>query len=314
MSTTQVRIARRPDPGGSAGARWFAGALAVTWFAATVLGVLDLPAFALVVVLGVLVMLSVEPDGRHRHRGVAATRRNLVLAVLTTVAFVPVALGSDLLVGRVPVESVPLVLGALAAVCVAIPRLAETREVPAPAVLGHRELILGVTGLVAGVRAYQTGETVIAMVAFAVVLPVVMVVRRVRAGACSPRCLARRTFGLQATNLWLFLAVLAAAGLPGTFSVWRSYLPGAEPFVTAAFWVGLAVAVVLVAFPLQRISAHDQPAGPARLGGPRRRARRHRDRASRSGDDRPSARRSVGGRLGGAERAGQQPLDARRAA
>ena len=48
----------------------------------------------------------------------------------------------------------------------AIPRLAETREGPAPAVLGHRELILGVTGLIAGVRAYQTGETVIAMVAF----------------------------------------------------------------------------------------------------------------------------------------------------
>jgi Peptidase family M23 len=234
--------------------RWLAGGLAVMWFVVTALGVLDLPAFVVVVVLGVLVMLSVEPDARHRHRGVAATRRNLVLAGLTTVAFVPVALGSDLLVGRVPFESVPLVLGALASVCVAMPRLAETHEVPAPALLGHRELILGVTGLVAGARAYQTGETVIAVVAFAVVLPVVMVVRRVRAGACSPRCLARRTFGLQATNLWIFLAVLAATGLPGTFSVWRSYLPGAEPFVTAAFWVGLAVAVVLVAVPLQRIS------------------------------------------------------------
>ncbi|WP_433038168.1 M23 family metallopeptidase [Actinomycetospora sp. CA-053990] len=254
MSTTQVRIARRPDPGRSAGARWCAGALSVMWFAATALGVLDLPAFAVVVVLGVLVMLSIEPDVRHRHRGVAATRRNLVLAILTASAFVPVAVGADLLVGRFPFESVPVVLGAVASVCVAIPRLAETREFPAPAVLGHRELILGVTGLVSGVRAYQTGETVIAMVAFAVVLPVVMVVRRVRAGAGSPRSLARRTFGLQAANLWLFLAVLAAAGLPGTFFVWRSYLPGAEPFVTAVFWIGLAVAAVLVALPLQRIS------------------------------------------------------------
>lgn len=234
--------------------RWLAGGLAVTWFVVTALGVLDLPAFVVVVVLGVLVMLSVESDARHRHRGVAATPRNLVLAALTTVAFVPVASGADLLVGRVSFEFVPLVLSALASVCVAIPRLAETREFPTSAVVGHRELILGVTGLVAGARAYQAGETVIAMVVFAVVLPVVMVVRRVRAGACPPGCLTRRPFGLQAANLWLFLAVLAAAGLPGTFFVWRSYLPGAEPFVTAAFWVGLAVAVVLVAFPLQRIS------------------------------------------------------------
>ena len=118
------------------------------------------------------------------------------------------------------------------------------------------------------------------MVAFAVVLPVVMVVRRVRAGACSPRCLARRAFGLQATILWLFLAVLAAAGLPGTFSVWRFYLPGAEPFVTAAFRVGLAVAVVLVAFPLKRISLTINLLALLGSGGPHCSARRHGDRAS----------------------------------
>jgi len=115
-STSTVRRANIP----AAVRNWIFGGVALAWYAVSTFGPLDLPAFAVVIVLGVLVMLSVEPDGRHRHRGVAATRRNLVLAVLTTVAFVPVALGSDLLIGRVPVESVPLVLGALAAVCVAI--------------------------------------------------------------------------------------------------------------------------------------------------------------------------------------------------
>lgn len=234
--------------------RWAAGGLAVLWFAATVLGLVALPAFAVVVVLGLLVVLTVEPDTRHPHRGVAATPRNAVLAVLVTAAFVPVALGADALLGRVPFESAPLVLGTLAAVCVALPRLAQTREFPTPAVVGHRELILGVTGLVAGTRAYQAGEAAIALVVFAVVLPVVMVVRRVRLGACPPRRLGSRPRGLQAANLWLFLTVLAVAGLPGTFFVWRSYLPGAAPFVAAAFWVGLAAAAVLVAFPRPRIS------------------------------------------------------------
>ncbi|MDD7939630.1 M23 family metallopeptidase [Actinomycetospora lutea] len=251
---TQAPTAGRPAHAGSVVARRLAGALAATWFAATVLGVLDLPAVAVVVVLGVLVMLSDEPDTRDPRRGVVASRRNAVLAGGATAAFVPVAVGADLLVGRVPLEIAPLVLGALAGVCVALPRLAQTRELAAPAVVGRRELILGVTALVAGARAYQAGETVIAMVAFAVVLPVVMVVRRVRRGEGRPRWPAHRAHRIQAANLWFFLAVLAAAGLPGTFVVWGSYLPGAGPVVATAFWVGLALAAVLVAVPVRRVS------------------------------------------------------------
>jgi hypothetical protein len=253
MSTTQTRTGRRPGRTTPGVLRAAAGGAAVLWFAVTALGVLVLPAFAVVVVLGVLVTLSVDPDARFPRRGVAATRRDLVLAVLAAVAFVPVALGPDVLLGRVPFQYGPLVLGALAAVCVALPRLVETREFAAAAALGHRELILGVTALVAGARGYQAGETVIAMVAFAVLLPVVMAVRRVRLGACSRR-LADRHHALQAANLWLFLALLAAAALPGTFFVWRSYAPGAETFIAIAFCTGLAAAAVLVAFPLRRIS------------------------------------------------------------
>jgi hypothetical protein len=131
--------------------------LAVLWFVATALGVLDLPAVAAVCVLGVLVMLSVEPDARHPRCGVSATRSNLVLTAFVTVLFVPVALGADLLLGRVPLEVGPLVLGVLAALCVAVPRLAGTRGLPGSAVVGHRELIIGITSLVAGARAYQAG-------------------------------------------------------------------------------------------------------------------------------------------------------------
>jgi Peptidase family M23 len=231
----------------------FAG-LALVWYAVTTFGTLGLPNFTVVVVLGVLVMLSVEPDAGVPRRGIAPTRRNLVLALAAVLCFVPVAIGMNLLLGRLPIEPGHAVLATLAAVCVALPRLGETRAFVTPAVLGHRELIIGVTGLVAAARAYQAGETVVAMVAFAVLLPVVMAIRRVRLGACSPRRLGRRTWALQAGNLWLFLALLAAAGLPGTFSVWRSYAPGAAELIAAAFWIGLAAAAVLVAFPRPRLS------------------------------------------------------------
>jgi len=56
-------------------------------------------------------------------------------------------------------------------------------------------------------------------------------------------------------NFWLFLVLLAAAGLPGTFFVWRIYAPAVEPFIVGAFWAGVAVAAVLVAVPRRRISA-----------------------------------------------------------
>ena len=246
----------RSDPARSAPAvlRWGFAGLALAWYAVTTFGTLGLPNFTVIFVLGVLVMLSVEPDARFPRRGIAATRRNLVLALPVVVCFVPVAFGMNLLLGRIPIEPGHAVLATLAAVCVALPRLAETRELTTPAVLGHRELIIGVTGLVAGVRAYQAGETVVAMVAFAVLLPVVMAIRRVRLGACSPRRLGRRSWTLQAGNLWVFLALLAAAAVPGTLYVWRAYAPDAAAFIVAAFWVGLAAAAVLVAFPRRRIS------------------------------------------------------------
>jgi Peptidase family M23 len=254
VPTMETPTARRPAGVPSTVLRWSFGGLALAWYVATTFGMLDLPNFAVVVVSGVLVMLSAVPDVRFPHRGVPATPRNLVLALLVMVGFVPVAVGMNLLLGRVPIESGHILLATLAAVCVVLPRLAQTREFTRSAVLGHRELIIGVTALVAGARAYQAGETVVAMVAFAVLLPVVMVVRRARLGAWSPRRLRRGCWAFQAGNLWLFLALLAGAGLPGTFFVWRVYTPGAAAFIVAAFWVGLTAAAVLVAIPRRRVS------------------------------------------------------------
>jgi len=256
LKENSVLRTTRSDPAHTApaGLRWGFAGLALAWYAVTTFGTLRLPNFTVVFVLGVLVMLSVEPDAGTPRRGVAPTRRNLVLALSAVVCFVPVALGMNLLLGRISIELGHAVLATLAAVCVAVPRLADTRELTTPAVLGHRELIIGITSLVAGARAYQAGETVVAMVAFAVMLPVVMVVRRMRLGACSPGRLRRRTWALQAGNLWIFLALLAAAAVPGTFSVWRSYASGAGELIVVAFGVGLAAAAVLVAFPRRRIS------------------------------------------------------------
>ncbi len=254
MSSTPTPTVRRRAHTPSAVRGGIFGGLALAWYAVSTFGPLDLPAFAVVFVLGVLVMLSVEPDVRSPTRGVTRTRPNLVLALLAVVAFVAVASGMNLLLGRIPIEAGHALLATLAAVCVALPRLAQTRELPRPAVLGHRELIIGVTALVAGVRAYQAGETVVAMVAFGVLMPLVMVIRRIRLGACSPRMLGRRAWALQSASFWLFLALLAAAGLPGTFYVWRIYAPDARAFIIGAFWVGLTAATVLVAFPRRRIS------------------------------------------------------------
>jgi hypothetical protein len=207
-----------------------------------------------VLVLGSLVALSVEPDVHRPTRGVVATRGSLVLAALAMVVFVPVAVGMDLLLGRVPIESGHVLLATLTAVLVALPRLARTRELPRPAVLGHRELILAVTALVAGVRALRVGEAFLALTGFALLVPVVMAIRRIRLGASSPRGLTHRSRALPAGNTCIFLALAAAVGLSGALYIWRIYLPGIQAVVVSAFWVGLAAAAVLALFPRRRLS------------------------------------------------------------
>jgi hypothetical protein len=233
---------------------WGFGGLAAAWWIATTFGALELPNSVVVLVLGLIVSLSLKPDQRSPNRGVAVLSRNAVLAVLVVAAYIPVAMGMDLLLGRLPIEPAHALLTTLAAACVVLARFAETREYRHAAVLGHRELIVAVTATVAATRAHRGGELFLALVGFAVVVPVVMAVRRIRLGVASPRQLGRGRWALQAGSLWLFLALLGTAGLSGTFFVWRIFAPDAYPVVVDAFWVGLAATAVLVAVPRTRTS------------------------------------------------------------
>jgi hypothetical protein len=230
------------------------GALALSWYLASTFAPLGIPSFVAIFILGVLVMLSVAPDSRWPTRGIEVSRRNVGLALLAGIAFVPFAMGMNLFLGRIPIESGHAVLATLAALCLVLARLADTREYQRPALLGHRELIVSVAALAAFVRSYQEGDLFVAMVAFAVLAPLVMIVRRARLGAASPRQLRRRQWALQAGNFCVFLALLGAASIPGTFFVWRIFAPGADALIVGAFWVGLAAIAVLVAFPRRRVS------------------------------------------------------------
>jgi hypothetical protein len=235
--------------------RWGFGGLAVAWYAVNTFALLGLPNFAVAFVLGLLVMLSVEPDLRLPRRGVVATGRNLVLVLVAVAVLAPVAAGMDLLRGTIPIESGHALLSTLAAICVALTRFAQTRELSRPPVLGRRELIISVTALVAFVRAYHAGELVLAVLVFAVLAPVVMAVRRVRLGAYAPRRLTRGKWALQAGNLWLFLALLGmTVGLTSMLFLWRIFTPDAHGLIAAALWTGVAATAVLAAFPRRRIS------------------------------------------------------------
>jgi Peptidase family M23 len=236
------------------GRAWGFGVLAFAWYGLSTF-VLPLPSFVTVFVLGLLVMLTLAPDSQEPSSGIAPTRRNLVLALLALAAFVPVALGMDLLLGTIPIKWGPQVVGAFAALCVLIPRFAEAREFPRTALLGHRELIVAVTAVVAFARSYQAGDLFLAIVALVVFnAPVVMAIRRFRFGASSPRQLGRRNWALQAANFWIFLTLLAAAALAGTLSIWKVFAPDAESLIAGAFWIGLLATALLVAFPRRRIS------------------------------------------------------------
>lgn len=219
---------------------WTAGGMAAAWYALTTFA-LGLPNALVVAVLGGLVALSAPPDP---HRGVAVSRRNLGLAALLVVAYVPVAVGMDLLLGRIPIVPARAVLATFAALCVVLPRFAQTSS--RATVLGRRELIVAVTTLVAVTRSYQAGDLWLTVVGLAVLVPVVLLVRRPGRW--------RRAWLLQVANRWLLLALLGAAGLSGMFFVWWVFVPGAAPFVVGAFWVGLGATAVLVAFPRARPS------------------------------------------------------------
>jgi uncharacterized membrane protein HdeD (DUF308 family) len=118
--------------------------------------------------------------------------------------------------------------------------------------------VLALTTVLAFVASYHAGD-LLAMVSLAVVVPVVVVVQRVRlvrrTGLGLELGLVReRPYAVQAANVWLFAALLGAASLPGTFALYELIASDSHRTVVLAFWIGLAAIALLALVPRRRIS------------------------------------------------------------
>jgi hypothetical protein len=233
------------------------GALALCWLLLGVLGLLGLPSFVAVLVLGLLALKTLPPDASAPHRTVVVSRRNVVLGVAALAALVPLAAGPGLLLGTMDVDLVLALAGVLSAVVLALALAVETAERTAPALLAKRELVLALTVLLAFVASYHAGDLFLAMVVLAVTLPVVLLAKRVRNARTEdlePGLLRQRPYAAQAANVWVFTALLGLASLPGTFALFELIAPDSHRLVVLAFWSGLAAIALLAIVPRRRIS------------------------------------------------------------
>ena len=233
------------------------GALALGWLLLGVFGLLGLPAFVAVFVLGLLAFKTLEPDAAAPNRTVVVSRRNVALAFAALAAFVPLAAGPGLLLGTMDVDLVLTLAGVLSAVVLALALAVETEDGTRPAPLGRRELVLAVTVLLAFVASHHAGDLFLSMVALAVVLPAVLLAQRVRLARredLEPQLLRRPRYAAQAANVWLFAALLGLASLPGTFALYELIAPDSHRTIVLAFWIGLAAIAVLALVPRRRIS------------------------------------------------------------
>ena len=233
------------------------GALALGWLLLGVLGLLGVPAFVAVFVLGLLAFTTLEPDAAAPTRTVVASKRNVALGLAALAAFIPLAAGPGLLLGTMDADLVLTLAGVLSAVVLALALAAETAEGSGRARLGKRELVLTLTVLLAFVASYHAGDLFLAMVAVAIVLPAVLLAQRVRHARTEdlePQLLRRLPYAAQAANVWLFAGLLGVASLPGTFALYELIAPDSHRTIVLAFWIGLAVLAVLALVPRRRIS------------------------------------------------------------
>jgi hypothetical protein len=222
-----------------------------------VLGLLGLPAFVAVFVLGLLAFKTLEPDAAAPTRTVVASKRNVALGFAALAAFVPIAAGPGLLLGTMDADLVLTLAGVLPALILALALAAETAEGRGRARLGKRELVLTLTLLLAFVASYHAGDLFLAMVAVAIGLPAVLFAQRVRHARTEdlePQLLRRLPYAAQAANMWLFAALLGVASLPGTFALYELMFPDAHRAIVRAFWIGLAALALLAIVPRRRIS------------------------------------------------------------
>jgi hypothetical protein len=233
------------------------GALALCWLLLGVLGLLGVPAFVAVFVLGLLAFKTLEPDAAAPSRTVVGSKRNVALGFAALAAFVPLAAGPGLLLGTMDVDLILTLAGVLSAAVLALALAVESRDGARPALLGKRELVLTLTVLLAFVASYHAGDLFLAMVALAIVLPAVLLglrVRHARTEDLEPGLLRRLPYAAQAANTWVFAALLGVASLPGTFALYELLFPDSHRTVVRAFWIGLAVLALLAIVPRRRIS------------------------------------------------------------
>jgi hypothetical protein len=229
------------------------GGLALGWLLLGVFGLLGVPGFAAVFVLGLLAQKTLEPDAPNRT--VPASRRNVVLGLLALAAFVPVGAGPGLLLGTMDVDVAHTLAGVFSAVVLALALAVDT--VDGEHRLGKRELVLAVTALLAFAASYHAGDLFLAMVALAVVLPAVLLVKRFRLwlqGGLEFGDLRRPPYAAQAANVLLFVGLLGAASLPGTFALYELIAPDSHDTIVHLFWIGLAALAALALVPRRRIS------------------------------------------------------------
>ena len=236
--------------------RWCCGGLAAAWYAVTTFGPLGLPNFAVVFVLGVLVVLSVEPDAALPTGASPRTRRNLVLALRRwslrpgRLRHGPAA-RQDPDRGRAcrPRHARRDLRGAAAPGRDPGVHHAGGARAPRADHRGHGARRRG--------RAHtRRARRCVAMVAFAVSCPSSWRSAGSVSAQCSPRLLGRRDLGAAGREL-LALPAPAGRGQPSRHVLRRgvSTPPMPQAFIVGAFWVGLAAAALLVAFPRRRISA-----------------------------------------------------------
>ena len=106
--------------------------------------------------------------------------------------------------------------------------------------------------LLAFVASYYAGDLFLAMVAVAVGLPAVLFavrVRHARTENLEPGLLRRLPYLAQATNIWVFAALLGVATLPGTFALYELMFPDSHRTIVRAFWIGLAALALLAIVP-----------------------------------------------------------------
>jgi murein DD-endopeptidase MepM/ murein hydrolase activator NlpD len=233
------------------------GALALGWLLLGVFGLLGLPSFLTVLVLGLLMLSTLEADESAPNLAVVISGRNVALGAAALAAFVPLAAGPGLLLGTFDLEIALLLAGVLAAVVLGLALAVEAEAGAGPARLGKRELVLTVTVLLAFVASYHAGDLFLAMVALAVVLPLVLavqLVRQARRGGLELGLVRRAPYAAQAANVWLFVVLLGAASLPGTFALYELIAPDTRRTIVLAFWVGLVAIALLTLVPRRRIS------------------------------------------------------------